>query len=166
MRKCGSCTECCEKLGVTEIDKPEFTPCPHQLDHKCGIYATRPKSCRTYNCLWLQGVGPSSLRPDKSRVVLTGTTAVWKTAEGESIEVPIIQISELADNSTLRGRVKPWMEKLATHAVLIVVNEGKRKILGGPMQYIKHAPSTLRHARNALAQVEAAKAALSAQGAE
>jgi hypothetical protein len=44
----------------------------------CGIYDSRPESCRIYECVWLQTQRldkpiPLALRPDKSRVLI-GTT--------------------------------------------------------------------------------------------
>ena len=45
--------------------------CRHVRNHRsCAIYGTRPTSCRTFNCLWLRGVGSEAMRPDRSRVVM------------------------------------------------------------------------------------------------
>lgn len=70
-RECGSCTMCCKTMSVREIDKPNGVWCRHVRDYKsCAIYDERPQSCRTFNCLWLRGIGADAMRPDKSRVVL------------------------------------------------------------------------------------------------
>ena len=70
-RECGSCTMCCKTMSVWEIDKPNGVWCKHVRSHSsCAIYETRPQSCRSFNCLWLRGVGPEDMRPDKSRVIM------------------------------------------------------------------------------------------------
>ena len=62
---------CCKTMSVWEIDKPNNVWCKHVRNHtSCAIYETRPNSCRIFNCLWLRGVGPEALRPDRSRVVM------------------------------------------------------------------------------------------------
>ncbi len=47
----------------------------------CGIYETRPQSCRQFECLWLQGFGSESERPDRSRVMIAtlkdGLAVLW-----------------------------------------------------------------------------------------
>lgn len=71
IRECGSCTLCCKTMSVWEIEKPNGKWCPHVRDHQsCAIYDTRPTSCRTFDCLWLRGIGTDAMRPDRSRVVL------------------------------------------------------------------------------------------------
>ncbi|MGA0596650.1 YkgJ family cysteine cluster protein [Enterovirga sp. CN4-39] len=70
-RECGGCTLCCKTMSVWEIEKPNNVWCRHVRNHtSCSIYETRPNSCRTFNCLWLRGVGTDAMRPDRSRVVL------------------------------------------------------------------------------------------------
>ena len=70
-RECGSCTLCCKIMSVWEIEKPNGVLCKHVRNHQsCAIYETRPQSCRTFNCLWLRGVGTDAMRPDRSRVVM------------------------------------------------------------------------------------------------
>lgn len=70
---------CCKTLGVTELNKPGNTWCQHCTPGVgCGIYDTRPKSCRDFSCAWLQSQVrsnplPLELRPDHSRVLMTVT---------------------------------------------------------------------------------------------
>jgi hypothetical protein len=67
---------CCKIMGVEELGKPLGHWCPHVVKGKgCGIYADRPHSCQTFECVWLQTQSQSSkmileLRPDKSKVML------------------------------------------------------------------------------------------------
>jgi hypothetical protein len=53
--------------------KPRDQWCGHCVQGKgCGIYETRPDSCRVFDCVWLQKPRlPESLRPDRSKVVLS-----------------------------------------------------------------------------------------------
>jgi hypothetical protein len=72
---CGSCTLCCKLMEVRDLPepKPRDQWCGHCIQGKgCGIYASRPNSCRIFDCVWLQKPRlPDSLRPDRSKVVLT-----------------------------------------------------------------------------------------------
>jgi hypothetical protein len=74
-RECGKCNLCCKLLGVSEIKKPSGQWCDHaQCGKGCAIYDNRPRSCHDFACLWLQGVWPEALKPNKTKVV-PGTTA-------------------------------------------------------------------------------------------
>ncbi|MEK7435432.1 MAG: hypothetical protein AAB150_00950 [Pseudomonadota bacterium] len=76
MHGCDGCTACCKVLKIEELNKPAHTWCAHcRIGSGCGIYATRPESCRVYECVWLQSQRggrplPAEMRPDKSRVVM------------------------------------------------------------------------------------------------
>lgn len=74
MRKCGTCRACCTSLIIDELNKPGFTPCPHECEQGCGIYAQRPGCCRSFQCLWLQGHLGEDDRPDRLGVIFTATT--------------------------------------------------------------------------------------------
>lgn len=71
-RECGSCTECCHLMAVSEIGKPVFKWC--QFCDKsvgCKIYDNRPHSCRGFQCLWLKDMSiPDEMRPDRCGVML------------------------------------------------------------------------------------------------
>lgn len=79
MHSCDGCTVCCKVLKIRELDKPANTWCADcKIGIGCGIYETRPESCRVYECIWLQTQSldkpiAAALRPDRSRVVI-GTT--------------------------------------------------------------------------------------------
>lgn len=73
---CGTCTQCCKTMGVTELAKPRDRWCTHcAVGHSCRIYDDRPQSCRDFVCLWLHTQGqeegrmPEALRPDRCKVV-------------------------------------------------------------------------------------------------
>jgi hypothetical protein len=73
-RTCGECNVCCIALAIEdpELRKLEGHRCRHaQRDNSCGIYATRPHTCRTFYCGWrrLKWIR-ETLRPDKSGVLV------------------------------------------------------------------------------------------------
>jgi hypothetical protein len=70
-KSCGSCTTCCTVMGVPELKKRPWDPCPHvTAGLGCGIYAERPAGCRTFICGWLldPSMGPD-LKPENCHVV-------------------------------------------------------------------------------------------------
>jgi len=69
-RECGTCTLCCKLLGVEELNKPVGVWCSHcRKGEGCGIYPTRPEVCRIFECLWLQGILPEKLTPQRTHCV-------------------------------------------------------------------------------------------------
>lgn len=76
---CGSCTLCCKVMSVPEIEKPSGAWCSDcDPGHGCNVYDERPKSCREFECVWLQmQAGDTNwapeLRPDRSHVVFMVT---------------------------------------------------------------------------------------------
>jgi len=73
-RTCGSCNVCCVELTIEdpELQKVQGYRCPHaQRDNSCGIYPTRPHTCRTFYCGWrrLKWIR-EPLRPDRSGVLV------------------------------------------------------------------------------------------------
>jgi len=73
-RTCGTCNVCCVALTIDdpELQKVQGYRCRHaQHDNSCGIYATRPHTCRTFHCGWrrLKWVR-APLRPDRSGVLV------------------------------------------------------------------------------------------------
>lgn len=73
-RACGSCNVCCVSLTIEdpELQKVQGYRCPHlKAGVGCGIYESRPKTCRTYYCGWRQLKWVrDSLRPDTSGVLV------------------------------------------------------------------------------------------------
>jgi hypothetical protein len=77
MRACDGCTACCKIMQVRELEKAGNVWCEHcDIGTGCRIYDARPKSCRDFECVWLQtqkGIKPLALelRPDRSKVVMS-----------------------------------------------------------------------------------------------
>jgi hypothetical protein len=59
-------------LRVDVLRKPGGVPCRHlrAAPAGCGIHAMRPRPCRAYRCLWLQGGLDEEDRPDRVGAVL------------------------------------------------------------------------------------------------
>ena len=76
-RSCGECTLCCTVLRVDALRKLGGVACTHLVSDTggCGIYSDRPRICRSYRCLWLQGGLDEGDRPDKLGAVLDLLTA-------------------------------------------------------------------------------------------
>lgn len=75
-RECGGCNVCCVVLTIDDpaLKKVQGVRCPNaRPDNGCGIYDTRPQTCRTFLCGWMQHrwVRPA-LRPDLSGVLIRG----------------------------------------------------------------------------------------------
>lgn len=70
MRNCFTCTVCCTLTRVPELNKPEWSRCDHCIQSGCSIYDNRPESCRNFECSWLIGSVPESLRPDVCGVMI------------------------------------------------------------------------------------------------
>lgn len=68
-RICGDCKLCCKAVAVGQIAKPTGTWCPDITATGCAIYATRPRECRAFDCMWLKGRFLESDRPDRVNVV-------------------------------------------------------------------------------------------------
>ena len=71
-RSCGSCSLCCKVVGVEELGKPIGAWCRHCNRQKgCGIYETRPPSCRTFICQWMLAadLGPE-WKPDRAKFAM------------------------------------------------------------------------------------------------
>lgn len=68
-RECGDCTICCTFARVPEFNKPERVTCT-KCASSCTIYNTRPKSCATFECAWLQGKMSDDDRPDKIGIMV------------------------------------------------------------------------------------------------
>ncbi|HMF05663.1 MAG TPA: hypothetical protein VKE72_01435 [Methylocella sp.] len=73
-KACGECNLCCKVLDIVELSKPAGTlcgDCVRSPSGSCRIYATRPKVCRDYECLWKgDRMMSPQLRPDRVGTLL------------------------------------------------------------------------------------------------
>jgi len=103
-RKCGGCTACCYTTAVFSIQKDEFAACRHCTSGGCGIYKTKPQDCSDHSCMWLEGFGARSERPDRSRYVVSAAE-VFDMGD-------VVTIHEMktgaSDSAPLATFVKKW----------------------------------------------------------
>lgn len=76
---CGSCNACCRVYAIPALDKPAGKWCENcDVGKGCRIYETRPETCSSFECLWLQSHRyvklAEELRPDRCKVVFTSAT--------------------------------------------------------------------------------------------
>ena len=123
MHSCDGCTACCKVLKIRELNKPGNTWCQHcKLGEGCGIYETRPESCRVYECIWLQTQKMArpiafELRPDKSRVVI-GTTN-----QGEDI---VLYVTPDRPDAWKQGGFVKFVDELLSRKVKVLVSCGDK----------------------------------------
>ena len=67
--ECGECTVCCTLCVVPEINKEAGEDCINCDKGGCQIYGDHPKSCKDFNCAYLEGGKDLNLRPDKCGVM-------------------------------------------------------------------------------------------------
>ncbi len=140
MRECGECTECCRLMGVPEIGKLPDHDCPHCIvKGGCAIYATRPRPCRVFMCGWLasdqdtaKAAGlrvldnptnnqwrlPSSMRPDRSHVVLT--------FEGDNL---VLVVDPRFPRAWMTPRLRPLLDEWLTQRQHCIVQHSERRFL-------------------------------------
>jgi hypothetical protein len=119
MRRCDKCKACCKVYFIPELKKPANQLCKHCPTAGCKIYHSRPKTCREFKCLWLEGRFPDSFRPDKIGVVFKHGLILRG--------IPLVVAHEL-----YRGAFDPLRAKLPElkFGIVVVHNGQPRGILG------------------------------------
>lgn len=132
-RKCGACTTCCTVMRINDLEppKPGFTDCPHQRKRRdrrgrkpgCTIYPDRPRTCRDWNCYWLDGLFEKQDRPDKiglladsSDGALVGLTAI--------AGFPVMNVRECWPGAHRGKRFKVVMAGLMARTAILYHGEG------------------------------------------
>ena len=104
-RECGGCTLCCTVLRVDALKKLGGVSCANLRGADgCGIYAERPRICRAYRCLWLQGGLEEADRPDRLDAVLDLVSA------GGSVRLAVREVfpGAVDENPRLREIVERY----------------------------------------------------------
>lgn len=121
MHSCDGCTACCKILKIRELDKPANTWCRHcKIGVGCGIYDSRPESCRVYECVWLQSQRggkplPLDLRPDASRVVIGVTNG------GDDL---VLYVSPDRPDAWKRGGIARFVAEMRAKGFTVLVSCG------------------------------------------
>lgn len=135
---CGGCTECCRAMAIPEIDKPEFSRCPHQEPQGCGIYTERPAPCVSFKCgyitRWLDKYGGEA-RPDRCKVIVWGMK--------DSPWGDVLTLSECVPGATTRGIGGIMLSDMSATQLVLVVNK-QVKQLCGPPQVVAEAKRRMR----------------------
>jgi len=108
-------------MGVPELGKPHGTACVHCTGSACGIYQSRPRSCRDFDCAYSMGVfgDVPELRPDALGVMLYAANT----------ELPAFVLVETRAGALREHPVQMLREKLTSAGVRVVVRRtrsGKR----------------------------------------
>jgi hypothetical protein len=124
-RKCGSCNLCCEVFKIEETGKAQGQKCKHLKAgcNGCTIYEKRPNQCRSFACLWLQGIGAASMRPDRSGVVLTTPGGMMVHGHASSFE-------------KIKPAARRFLDSMTDRAVVVLVAGDRRELIGGPSRLI------------------------------
>ncbi len=72
-RTCGGCVECCRfiPLDLPELAKPTGMLCAYCVDGAgCSVHAIRPRTCRTWFCVWRMVELSQDWRPDVSGIIV------------------------------------------------------------------------------------------------
>jgi len=139
---CGECGLCCRLLSIPELKKPQGQWCP-QIKHgnnnakSCGIYAERPGSCRSFQCLWLvtqsrlgQQMQPE-MRPDRSHVVLV--MDVFATHDiSRTQRILFAHCDPKYPNAWRRGLTKTAIDNFGKRGGTVVVLIGRQRIVLQP----------------------------------
>jgi hypothetical protein len=123
-RECGSCTVCCVVLAIDDpaLTKSAGTACQNCTGTGCGIYASRPQTCRDFVCEWRRlALLDEDWRPDLSGVLITGRDLI--DDDGQDIEAIVLTI--FANHDVI-------FDKGFATLVAISVDQGREVILSFP----------------------------------
>ena len=84
IRECGECDLCCKWLShdvYGQLVSPN-NPCRF-IKNGCSIHPNRPHQCKTYYCMWAQGVLPEWMYPKDIGVMVS----VKNWPQGQWLEV-------------------------------------------------------------------------------
>ena len=91
-RSCGPCRACCVVYDIDDkpVHKNAQVVCPHHTGDGCGIYETRPQTCRTFFCQWrYDPILAEEWRPDLSGVVVTTEPVESGASNGHAITLVV-----------------------------------------------------------------------------
>jgi len=119
---CGSCTCCCKVFAIPEVETPAGSWCSHcHVGKGCKIYETRPTTCANFECLFLESQSvpgqafPLNLRPDKCKVVFSGSTR-----------------PDIIVGTTMPGAPDAWRRPVVRALIDRIVRGGQRVCVGAP----------------------------------
>ena len=132
-RTCGECRACCTTCAVNELDKPLNTPCVHLAQIGCGIYESRPQSCRDYDCAWLHGHFADEHRPDKTGIV-------WSFEQIDGLEGLLVHAMLMRDDIPLERLLNLYNSLKRTSAHKLTLQIVPHDLRAGPRASIRGVP--------------------------
>lgn len=123
-RSCGKCTMCCKLMEVREIDKDDGIWCKHVLQGRgCGIYETRPASCRTFLCGWLSTEAlDEAWYPARSELILV-------SKEGGLTALVDPSRPEVWREELYYAQLKAWSRQMSPKGMIVLVKVGLRAVV-------------------------------------
>lgn len=113
---------------MRELQKSRQTACTHQCGTGCGIYATRPQSCRDFECLWLSGHINSrdAYRPDVLGVIFS--------VGGQTGPVgSFLEAHEVRPGALTEQKVRYLLDKLSRdHLIALKYHDNRSAFIGPP----------------------------------
>lgn len=137
-RDCGGCRVCCTTPSIEALNKPAWTPCPHECEAGCSIYVARPDECRGYLCLWAKGELPEWAWPARTKLMVSR----------DDPAVPAVNVIEAEDGASLRG----WGDRL----VKLMARAAVVRITRSDGEVVQAASGSSRRALDRYARVQGA----------
>ncbi|HZV02343.1 MAG TPA: hypothetical protein VFF73_36890 [Planctomycetota bacterium] len=135
-RTCGACAACCYIPAVPSLGKGEYELCRHSSASGCGVYASRPRECRDYSCLWLSSeLGELTDRPDRVGLVFDRPSLIEEHADYAG--VPFVCAREIHADAREGERAAELLRRLARAWVVRLTSPDGRTRLTGPAPLIE-----------------------------
>jgi hypothetical protein len=118
---------CCKTVAIRdpELEKPPGQWCPHAVSRRgCGIYESRPSSCRRFYCQWMRDarLGPE-WKPEKSKFVM------YLGASGKHLNIAVDpSFPDAWTKPPFLATIKSWAADGAELGHLVLVRIGPRLI--------------------------------------
>lgn len=136
-RSCGTCTACCTRLVIPEIDKPFGVPCQFLRTDQpgCRIYERRPETCSGYSCLWLAEGSAEVLRHLKKGARRRFTRQLQPDERPDQLGVlfdyavgptgaAMLAVREVRRGALAEPRVRAVIARLQRHQFIVQVADG------------------------------------------
>src|SRR5262245_51504166 len=122
-RVCGPCSMCCTTLRVNEIDKPQDCRCQHITQGRSGVYKDGPAGCSGYHYMWLMGMLPNEMRPDKIKAVID-----CGMSDDDADEVnTFVRVQKRHEGAHLKSPLREWIAERSQKFPVFLIMGGERK---------------------------------------
>jgi hypothetical protein len=124
-RRCGECTMCCKVFPIPETGKADYENCPHLVPGVgCGIYETRPQTCRDFFCMWRFDASlDEAWKPSNAGFVLHDPPP-WALIASHDVDAP-----DAWRREPYQSQIREWALELGRGQHLVGVRAGDRTTL-------------------------------------